>query len=172
MLITTLGYIENEDSYLMLHRIKKKNDFNHDKWVGIGGKLEAGESVLACMKRECLEETGLNWTDPKLRAVISFVYHPEEGSSKEPFNELMFLFTGSQYSGSLEKCPEGILEWVSKTRLHTLPLWRGDLIFFYYLDHMDDLFFMRLEYQGDELIEASLNDQPLDVNDPRWSKKN
>ena len=72
MVNTTLGYIEHDGKYLMIHRIKKKNDINKDKWIGIGGKMEPGETVLDCMKRECKEETGLDWHDPTLRAIITF----------------------------------------------------------------------------------------------------
>lgn len=166
MLNTTLGYIERDGSYLMLHRNKKAGDINHDKWIGIGGKLEEGESVLSCMKRECREETGLHWHDPTLRGVITFNYrkHPEDPL----FSELMFLFTGSAVSGSMKECNEGTLEWVAKDQIRTLPLWKGDKIFFYYLDHDPNLFFMRLDYLGDTLIYASHNGHVLSLDDPRF----
>ena len=94
MLNTTLGYIEKNGKYLMLHRTKKKNDINHDKWIGIGGKMECGETVLSCMQRECKEETGYDWHDPKLRAIITFNFQKEEDDPL--FSELMSLFTGHE----------------------------------------------------------------------------
>ena len=57
MVLTTLCYIEKDDCYLMLHRVKKENDLNHDKWIGVGGKFEAGEMPEECMLREVKEET-------------------------------------------------------------------------------------------------------------------
>ena len=70
---TTLCYLERGDEYLMLHRTKKKNDENHDKWIGVGGKFEAGESPEDCMYREIFEETGLTVTDYRYRGIVTFV---------------------------------------------------------------------------------------------------
>lgn len=167
MLVTTLGYIENDGSYLMLHRNKKEHDINQDKWIGIGGKLEECESVLSCMRRECLEETGLVWHDPTLRGVITFNFrkHPCD----DVFSELMFLFTGSSISGTMKDCREGTLEWISKDQISALPLWKGDHIFMYYLAHDPKPFFMRLDYIGDDLIYASHNGHVLSLDDPRWN---
>ncbi len=60
---TTLCYIEKDGCYLMLHRVKKEHDINRDKWIGIGGKFEDGESPEECVLRETREETGLTLTD-------------------------------------------------------------------------------------------------------------
>ena len=70
---TTVCYIEQNGKYLMLHRIKKENDANRDKWIGIGGKLEEGESPFDCMRREVLEECGLTLIAPRYRGIITFV---------------------------------------------------------------------------------------------------
>ena len=71
---TTLCYIENPaGEYLMLHRVKKENDCNHDKWIGVGGKFEDGESPEECVLRETLEETGLTLTDYRYRGIVTFV---------------------------------------------------------------------------------------------------
>ena len=59
MRLTTLCYLEQDGKYLMLHRIVKKNDVNKDKWIGIGGKFEPGESPEDCVLREALEGNGL-----------------------------------------------------------------------------------------------------------------
>ena len=60
MTITTLCYIENDGKYLMLHRVKKQNDINKGKWIGVGGHTEDQESPEECLLREVKEETGLD----------------------------------------------------------------------------------------------------------------
>lgn len=158
MLNTTLGYIEKDGCWLMLHRTGRKNDINHDKWLGIGGKFECGETALECMKRECLEETGLVWHDPVLRGIVTF------NSRKKPedplYSEQMFLFSGSEFSGNLRDCEEGVLEWVPIDRVFALPLWQGDFLFLEQLRKPAPFFFLRLEYLGDTLISHSFDYQP------------
>jgi len=153
---TTLGYIEREDAYLMLHRVKKKNDLNHDKWVGIGGKFEDGESPEECMCREALEETGLTLHDPTLRGIVTFV-------SNEWDNEYMFLYTCTHFSGELTECKEGNLEWVSKDKVCQLPIWEGDKIFFRLLNENAPFFSLKLCYEGDKLVFAALNGKELEI---------
>ncbi|WP_281522073.1 NUDIX domain-containing protein [Dubosiella newyorkensis] len=159
MLNTTLGYIEKDGKYLMLHRTKKKNDINHEKWIGIGGKMETGESVLSCMQRECKEETGYDWHDPKLRAIITFNFQKKENDPL--FSELMFLFTGHEISGQQKECDEGELVWIPKEEIANLPLWEGDHLFFEQLEKDQELFYMRLDYIGDRLIFASYNEKTI-----------
>lgn len=161
MLNTTLGYIEHEGKYLMLHRIKKKNDINKDKWIGIGGKMEPGETVLDCIKRECKEETGLDWHDPVLKGIITFNF--KENEEDEVFSELMFLFTGTHFEGNLKPCDEGELVWVEKDQIDTLNLWKGDLLFLDLMQQDVPLWYMRLDYIGDELVCAELNGKPVEV---------
>ncbi len=150
MRLTSLGYIESEGKYLMLHRVKKKNDVNQDKWIGIGGKLEEGESPDACMLREAYEETGLTLRALRFRGVITFA---SEGW--EP--ELMFLFTCNSFEGTLKECDEGVLEWVDKQKMYDLPIWEGDKIFLRLLEEDAPPFLLTLRYRGDELVEAELN---------------
>lgn len=166
MQVTTLGYIQKDNKLLMLHRIRKKNDLNHEKWIGIGGKLENGETLLDCMQRECLEETGLVWHHPQLKGLITFNFrkHPED----PVFSELMALYTGSDISGSLEDCDEGELEWVPVDRIGKLNLWKGDRIFLTLMLEEQDLFYLRLDYLDDDLVLAELNGQPVHPEDPRW----
>ena len=76
LLQTTLCYLEKDGAYLMLHRVKKKNDVNHDKWVGVGGKFEPGEDALACALREVREETGL-CADPARARLVMQVTRPD-----------------------------------------------------------------------------------------------
>ena len=118
----TLCYIERDGCYLMLHRVKKKNDINHDKWIGVGGKFEDKESPEECMLREALEETGLALTAYRYRGLVTFV-------SSEYETEYMHLFTADAWTGSLIECSEGTLEWVRKEDVPRLPIWEGDKIF-------------------------------------------
>ncbi|WP_289184170.1 8-oxo-dGTP diphosphatase [uncultured Dubosiella sp.] len=161
MVNTTLGYIEHDGKYLMIHRIKKKNDINKDKWIGIGGKMEPGETVLDCMKRECKEETGLDWHDPTLRAIITFNFQKDETDSL--FSELMFLYTGKEFSGELIECDEGELVWIEKDKIKDLPLWTGDLIFLDLMQQDIPLFYLRLDYIGDRLVLAELDGKKLEI---------
>ena len=153
---TTLCYIERDDAYLMLHRVKKKNDLNHDKWVGIGGKFEDGESPEECMRREAMEETGLSLDELRLRGVVTFV-------SDRWDNEYMFLYTCSKFSGSLTDCNEGVLEWVPKEKVPELPIWEGDKIFFRLLGEGVPFFSLKLSYEGDTLVYAALDGEALEL---------
>ena len=152
----TLCYLEREDAYLMLHRVKKKNDLNHDKWVGIGGKFEDGESPEECMCREALEETGLTLINPTLRGIVTFV-------SDEWDTEYMFLYTCTEFEGALTDCDEGVLEWVPKDKVPDLPIWEGDKIFFRLLDEKAPFFSLKLKYEGDTLVYAARDGMELDL---------
>lgn len=151
---TTLCYIEKGGKYLMLHRIKKENDLNHDKWVGVGGKFEDKESPEECVIRETLEETGLTLTSFDYRGIVTFV-------SDEWETEYMHLFIGKEYEGEIKECDEGVLEWVPKEEVKNLPLWEGDKIFFDLLEKEIPFFSLKLEYKGDKLVRAVLNNKQL-----------
>ena len=151
---TTLCYIEKGGKYLMLHRIKKENDLNHDKWVGVGGKFEDKESPEECVIRETLEETGLTLTSFDYRGIVTFVSDVWE-------TEYMHLFIGKEYEGEIKECDEGVLEWVPKEEVKNLPLWEGDKIFFDLLEKEIPFFSLKLEYKGDELVRAVLNNKQL-----------
>ena len=148
MINTTLCYIRRGDDYLMLHRIKKKNDLNQDKWIGIGGKFEDKESPEDCLLREAREETGLTLTDYRYRGIVTFV------SDRWP-TEYMHLFTAT---GELKECDEGVLEWIPRDRLLEIPHWEGDAIFLDLIAREDQPFFsLKLCYEGDALAEAVLD---------------
>lgn len=151
---TSLCYIERGSEYLMLHRVKKENDENHDKWIGIGGKFENGESPDECMLREMREETGLTALSWRARGIVTFV-------SDEWGTEYMHLFTCDRFSGTVKDCDEGVLEWVDKSRLLSLPIWEGDKIFLRLLDEEASFFLLKLCYKGDELIYAALNGEKI-----------
>ncbi len=146
MLNTTLCYIEKDGAYLMIHRVKKKNDLNHDKWIGVGGKFEVGESPFDCARREICEECGIAPKNLRYRAVITFV-------SDEYGTEYMHLFTADDYEGEIDyNCDEGVLEWVKKEDVPALPIWEGDKIFFELLEKEDRFFSLKLTYEGDKLV--------------------
>lgn len=148
--LTTLCYIEQDGAYLMMHRVKKEKDVNKDKWVGVGGHFEEGESPEECLLREVLEETGLMLTDYRLRGVITFltdVWQPE----------YMFLYTAGGFTGTLSDCDEGVLEWVPKEKVLQLPIWEGDKIFFRLMEERQDFFSLKLRYEKDVLVEAVLD---------------
>ncbi len=152
--LTTLCYIEKEDSYLMMHRVKKEKDINKDKWIGVGGHFEKDESPEDCLLREVYEETGLTLTSWRLRGIITF-------STDVCDTEYMFLYTADGYTGRQTDCSEGNLEWVEKSRVAELPLWEGDRIFFRLLDENAAFFSLKLRYVGDTLAEAVLDGRRL-----------
>ena len=154
MLNTTLCYIEQDGKYLMLHRVKKKNDINHDKWIGIGGKFEDKESPEDCALREVKEETGLTLTSYAYRGLVTFVSDQYE-------TEYMHLFTADGFTGELIDCDEGTLEWVDKALVPTLPTWAGDRIFLDLLARDVPFFSLKLEYVGDTLVRAVLDGREL-----------
>lgn len=147
---TTLCYIEKDNKYLMLHRIKKENDMNKDKWIGIGGKFEDKESPEDCVLREAKEETGLTLVSPQYRGIVTFV-------SSEWETEYMHLFTAKHFKGELIECNEGKLEWIDKKELMSLNLWEGDKIFLKLLETDEPFFSLKLVYDKDDLTEAVLN---------------
>ena len=151
---TSLVHLEQDGCYLMLHRIRKDNDENRDKWVGIGGKFEPGESPEDCAVREVREETGLTMRSWSYRGIVTFV-------SDEWGTEYMHLFHSTDFSGELKDCDEGVLEWVDKKRLLTLPIWEGDRIFLRLLDSDVPFFSLKLCYSGDRLTRAVLNGEAL-----------
>lgn len=148
---TTLCYIEKDDAYLMLHRVKKVNDENHDKWIGVGGKFEAGESPEDCLLREVKEETGLTLTDYRYRGVVTFV-------SDEWGTEYMHLFTATGFGGEMATCDEGALVWVPKSEIENLNIWEGDKIFFRLLVNSDKFFSLKLQYTGDTLVGSEVHE--------------
>ena len=154
MLMSTLCYLERGEEYLMLHRVKKKNDANHDKWIGVGGKFEEGESPEECILRETREETGLTLTDYRYRGLVTFV------SDQWP-TEYMHLFTAAGWEGTPIPCAEGELAWIKKSDLLDLPLWEGDKIFLRLLEEGEPFFSLKLRYEGERLAEAALNGRPL-----------
>ena len=147
---TTLCYIEKDGAYLMLHRIKKINDENHDKWVGIGGKFEDGESPFDCVRREVREEVGLTLDKLNYLGIITFV-------SDVYGTEYMHLFHSDAFHGDIPAdCSEGVPSWVDKSKVYELPIWEGDKIFFKLMEEEKRFFSLKLVYEGDTLTEHTV----------------
>lgn len=146
MILTTMCYLQKDHQTLLLHRNKKKNDINGGKWIGVGGKFEAGESAEECMKREVFEETGLTVHSLKLHGFVVFpgLYYGED--------EGMFVYTCDDFTGDIHECDEGDLKWIDDERIPTLPMWEGDYHFFEWLS--DSKFHSaKIVYQNDHVIE-------------------
>ena len=154
MINSTLCYITRGNEVLMLHRVKKKNDINKDKWIGIGGKFEKDESPDECILREAMEETGLTLTDWQCRGIVTFLNTQCDG-------EYMYLFTADGFEGTIKECDEGDLQWVSREFLYSLPMWEGDKIFLDLLWQDAPFFLLTLRYDGDQLLEAVLNGEKI-----------
>lgn len=154
MVNTTLIYLEKNEKYLMLHRTKKENDYNHDKWIGIGGKFEELESPEDCVRREVKEETGLTLKSMEYRGIVTFV-------SDNNFTEFMHIFWSDSFTGELIECDEGDLEWISKDKMNEIPHWKGDEIFLNLLEMRVPFFSLKLVYEKGKLLKAILNDKEL-----------
>ena len=151
---TTLCYVTRGEDVLLLHRVKKEHDLNRDKWIGLGGKLEEGESPEECLLREVKEEAGLTLTSWRYRGIVTFVSDRWEG-------EYMHLFTADAFSGEITDCDEGELVWIPKTDMDKLPQWEGDRIFLRLLEEDASFFSLKLVYEGDRLISAKLNGEDV-----------
>ena len=163
---TTLCYIEKDACYLMLHRTKKENDYNHDKWIGIGGKFENGESPEDCVIREVNEETGLTILPENLEycGIVTFV----DESQPEAYTEFMHVFRTRSFSGQLlEECSEGNLEWVPIAKLKEIPHWPADEIFYDFLAENHSFFSLKVIYKNNVLIETKLDGLPYE----HWPEK-
>lgn len=152
--LTTLCYIERDGCYLMQHRTKKKNDPNHDLWLGPGGHFEEGESPDECVDREVLEECGIKLTEKRLRGIVTF--------SDGDWVEYMFLYTATGYDGEIGECSEGDLVWVEKEKVLTeLPIWEGDRIFLRLLAEDHPFFSLKLQYEHRVLQHAVLDGKTI-----------
>ncbi len=151
MILSTLCYIEKDEKYLMLHRTKKKNDINKDKWLGIGGKFEEGESPEECMIREVKEETGLMLKNYQLRCIVTYVSTTWE-------TEYMYVFTSNEFEGNLIPCDEGDLQWIDKDKITELNTWEGDKIFVEKIQKDNSFFTVKFQYDGEKLVEYDLKE--------------
>lgn len=151
MILSTLCYIEKDNQYLMLHRTKKKNDINKDKWIGIGGKFEENESPEECIIREVKEETGLHLKSYQLRCIVTYVSTNWE-------TEYMYVFTSDDFEGNIIECNEGDLQWVNKDEVTKLNTWEGDKILIEKMQKDKNFFTVKFEYDGDKLLRYALKE--------------
>ena len=146
MKLATLCYIERNNQVLLLHRIKKKNDMHRGLWVGLGGKMEPGESPEECVIREVLEESGLTIDAPKMRGILTF---PADGIDEDWY---VFLFTATAFSGDMIASDEGELRWVDKSELHALPMHEGDRLFMDWVDRNEGFLSAKLTHEFGRLV--------------------
>ena len=151
MRITTQCYLEKDNKYLMLHRVKKENDVNKDKWIAPGGKFEDNESPEECAIREVKEETGYTMNTCKLRGIVTFTSDVDE-------TDYMYLFTSNDFTGEQIECNEGDLEWVDKDKICDLNIWEGDKIFLNKIAKDSPFFTLKLEYEGNKLVNYKINE--------------
>ena len=148
---TTLCYIENtKNQTLLLHRTKKKNDLNENKWIGVGVKFEAGETAEQCLIREVYEETGLTLNSYTYRGVVDFISDVWE-------DEKMHLFTATVIDDKVKECDEGELKWVDNDKVLSLPTWEGDRVFLELLYQNKPFFHLTLCYEGEKLVKSELD---------------
>ncbi|MCY6356431.1 NUDIX hydrolase [Clostridium sp. ZS2-4] len=146
MKLGTLCYIEKDNKILLLHRVKKKNDIHEGKWIGVGGKVEQGETPEECVIREVKEETGLTIEKPALRGVMTFP------KFKDDEDWYVFLFAAYEAEGELIECSEGNLKWIEKSKVLDMPTWEGDKIFVKWILENRNFFSAKFIYENSELI--------------------
>ena len=143
---TVLCYLEKDNQYLMLHRVKRKEDLNKDKWLGLGGHIEENETPDDALLREVYEESGLTINSFKRNGIIEFV--------NDDYKELMYLYTSINFSGEMIDCNEGILKWIPKSEILNLNLWDGDRVFLNKLLNNDSYFEIRVIYENNKFIRS------------------
>jgi 8-oxo-dGTP diphosphatase len=145
MIEATLCYINNHNKTLMMHRIKKKNDIHANKWSGVGGKFNEGESPEECAIREIKEETGFDINNVKMKGVLTF---PKFDGKND---WLVFVFTAETKEYDFIQTHEGVLHWVETNKVLELNLWEGDKIFIPLL-YQKKFFSAKFIYEKGKLI--------------------
>ncbi len=143
---TVLIYIKRNNQFLMLYRNKKKNDINGDKYIGVGGHIEEGETPEQALVREVKEETGLTLLRFQKVGIVHF--------SDTGISETMHLYISDSFSGSLIECDEGDLSWIDIDKISSLPMWEGDYLFLDKIIQNKNIpFEMTITYSHGRLVE-------------------
>lgn len=146
MVLSVLIYLRRAHQTLMLYRNKKKNDLNAGKWIGVGGKIESGESPYEAIVRETREETDYVLHSARFVGVVTFIDHREKD-----YEEMMFMFTSTDFSGEMKTCNEGDLHWIDDERIFDLPMWEADPYYLAWLND-DDVHLAKAEYADGRLV--------------------
>lgn len=141
---TTMIYLKKDDCYLLLYRNKKEHDINHNKWIGVGGHVEPGETIDECAIREVKEETGLDVHSLSCSGEVLFV--------DENLKMMMYIYEITDFSGDLIECNEGELKWIPIKDIYNYPMWEGDKAFLPKLINHEPYFKMVLTYRDNKLI--------------------
>jgi len=152
MKLATLCYVQDKKSKstLMIHRVKRENDYHHGKWNGLGGKFEPGESPEECAVREVKEESGLNAKSIKMKGFITFPLF----DGVEDWH--VFLFVIDDYDGEQIDSNEGNLEWIPNEKLTEINLWEGDKYFIPWLFE-DKFFSAKFVYEDGKYISHTVH---------------
>jgi 8-oxo-dGTP diphosphatase len=152
MKLATLCYVidKKQDATLMIHRVKKINDYHHGKWNGLGGKFEFGESPEDCARREIREESGLILKSMTLKGFITF---PLFDGNEDWY---VFLFISDEFEGEIIDSSEGNLEWIPNDKLTSINLWEGDKLFIPWMFE-DKFFSAKFIYKNGKYIGHEVN---------------
>jgi 8-oxo-dGTP diphosphatase len=143
--LSSLCYLERNEELLLLQR--NKEPFS-GFWTAPGGKLEAGEDPRQAVIREIREETGFILMNPHLQVITS-----ETGSDLN-YNWLLFIFRCTEFSGALQKCNEGILQWIPKQQVNDLNIPDVDRRLLPFIFDNHQRYFMRLEYDAQHQVSS------------------
>jgi 8-oxo-dGTP diphosphatase len=149
MKLGTLVYLKRDNKTLMLHRVRKKQDYHEGKWNGLGGKLEPGETPEECAIREVKEESGFDIVGPHLEGIMTF---PMFDGVDDWY---VYLFTATEFTGDIIESPEGNLSWIDDEKLLDLPMWEGDYVFLKWVGGKR-FFSAKFIYKKKELVDHSV----------------
>lgn len=149
MKLGTLCYIEKDNKTLMLHRVKKADDIHEGNWIGLGGKIENGESPEECVIREVEEESGLVIKNPELRGILTF---PQFAKDEDWY---VFLYTASEFEGELIESNEGNLKWIDNDQVLELKMSEGDKVFLDWL-RKHHMFSAKFVYENKKLVDYEM----------------
>lgn len=154
--LATLCYLTFDDEVLLLYRNKKQNDFHHGKFIGIGGRLEPGETPLECIQREVKEETGYSLKPKEInfRGYIYFDDISRDVNSEDlpAFNWLVFMYNARVSKKNIFMNPEGELKWFKFTDIPYHQMWDGDAIFTPKILQTNEIFEAKFLYKNDKVL--------------------